>query len=157
MHYGIKGQKWGERRFQNLDGSYTEAGKARYADSVTKMKSVSTQNHKSKSSKTSHKSSRFLDLGDSPIIKNTVSGGYTDTYTGQRYDENGNLVGYEEPTAELDPDDGHFYTINPLFKSLSEKIVEQGRIEVDKLKSRSKKSTSASDKKMSLQERRATR
>lgn len=30
-HYGIKGQKWGIRRFQNEDGTLTEAGKARYA------------------------------------------------------------------------------------------------------------------------------
>ena len=32
-HHGIKGQKWGERRFQNSDGSLTAAGKARYYDS----------------------------------------------------------------------------------------------------------------------------
>lgn len=29
-HYGIKGQKWGTRRFQNEDGSYTAEGKERY-------------------------------------------------------------------------------------------------------------------------------
>lgn len=29
-HFGIKGQKWGVRRYQNPDGSLTEAGKARY-------------------------------------------------------------------------------------------------------------------------------
>lgn len=29
-HFGILGQKWGVRRFQNEDGSLTEAGKARY-------------------------------------------------------------------------------------------------------------------------------
>ena len=29
-HYGIKGQKWGIRRYQNEDGSYTPAGKERY-------------------------------------------------------------------------------------------------------------------------------
>lgn len=29
-HHGIKGQKWGVRRFQNEDGSLTAAGKARY-------------------------------------------------------------------------------------------------------------------------------
>lgn len=29
-HHGIKGQKWGERRFQNEDGSLTQAGAARY-------------------------------------------------------------------------------------------------------------------------------
>lgn len=28
-HHGIKGQKWGVRRYQNPDGSYTAAGKAR--------------------------------------------------------------------------------------------------------------------------------
>ena len=29
-HHGIKGQRWGVRRFQNEDGSLTAAGKARY-------------------------------------------------------------------------------------------------------------------------------
>ena len=28
-HYGIPGQKWGVRRYQNKDGTLTEAGKAR--------------------------------------------------------------------------------------------------------------------------------
>ncbi len=30
MHHGIKGQKWGQRRFQNDDGTWTAAGKERY-------------------------------------------------------------------------------------------------------------------------------
>lgn len=30
LHYGIEGQKWGIRRFQNPDGTLTEAGKRRY-------------------------------------------------------------------------------------------------------------------------------
>lgn len=30
-HHGIKGQKWGVRRFQNTDGSLKEAGKKRYS------------------------------------------------------------------------------------------------------------------------------
>lgn len=29
-HHGIKGQKWGIRRYQNEDGTLTDAGKARY-------------------------------------------------------------------------------------------------------------------------------
>ena len=29
-HYGIKGMKWGVRRFQNKDGSLTSSGKKRY-------------------------------------------------------------------------------------------------------------------------------
>ncbi len=31
-HHGIKGQKWGQRRFQNEDGTWTAAGKERYGD-----------------------------------------------------------------------------------------------------------------------------
>ena len=35
-HHGIKGQKWGVRRYQNEDGSLTNAGKKRYSsDSKT--------------------------------------------------------------------------------------------------------------------------
>lgn len=30
-HYGVKGQKWGVRRYQNEDGSLTDAGKKKYA------------------------------------------------------------------------------------------------------------------------------
>lgn len=30
MHHGVKGQKWGIRRYQNSDGSYTDAGRERY-------------------------------------------------------------------------------------------------------------------------------
>lgn len=30
-HFGIKGMKWGVRRYQNEDGTLTSAGKARYA------------------------------------------------------------------------------------------------------------------------------
>lgn len=31
QHYGVKGMKWGVRRYQNEDGSYTDAGLKRYA------------------------------------------------------------------------------------------------------------------------------
>ncbi len=38
MHYGIKGQQWGIRRFQNEDGTLTEEGKQRYNDSSPESK-----------------------------------------------------------------------------------------------------------------------
>ena len=37
-HHGIKGQKWGVRRFTNEDGSLTPAGEERYGISNEKMK-----------------------------------------------------------------------------------------------------------------------
>lgn len=40
-HFGIKGQKWGVRRFQNPDGTLTEAGKARYAKISSRVENTS--------------------------------------------------------------------------------------------------------------------
>lgn len=38
QHHGIKGQKWGVRRFQNEDGTLTPAGRSRYrADNYDSM------------------------------------------------------------------------------------------------------------------------
>ena len=46
-HHGIKGQKWGVRRFQNKNGSLTSDGKKRYAeyDPVVLAKKGETVNH----------------------------------------------------------------------------------------------------------------
>ena len=33
-HFGIKGMKWGVRRYQNYDGSYTQAGVKRYQNAM---------------------------------------------------------------------------------------------------------------------------
>lgn len=37
-HHGIKGQKWGVRKYQNKDGSLTPAGRERYKDSIADTK-----------------------------------------------------------------------------------------------------------------------
>lgn len=38
MHWGIKGMKWGVRRYQNKDGSLTPAGRKRYDQEMAKLK-----------------------------------------------------------------------------------------------------------------------
>ena len=42
-HHGIKGQKWGVRRFQKKDGSLTPAGKKRYGETWEKEKELKSQ------------------------------------------------------------------------------------------------------------------
>ena len=36
-HHGVKGQKWGVRRYQNSDGTLTEEGKAHYHENVSRQ------------------------------------------------------------------------------------------------------------------------
>lgn len=38
IHWGIKGMRWGVRRYQNKDGTLTTAGKKRYAKEMAKLK-----------------------------------------------------------------------------------------------------------------------
>lgn len=45
-HYGVKGMKWGVRRYQNKDGSLTSAGKTRYAVETSKSIKVNKDGSK---------------------------------------------------------------------------------------------------------------
>lgn len=51
VHWGIKGQKWGVRRYQNTDGSLKPAGRKRYGDApdfVKKIKAKKVQKQRVK-------------------------------------------------------------------------------------------------------------
>lgn len=53
QHYGIKGMKWGVRRYQNYDGSYTQRGLARYRKAESEYESSAA---KRKATKQAYKS-----------------------------------------------------------------------------------------------------
>lgn len=45
-HHGIKGQRWGIRRYQNPDGTLTAAGRKKYgSDDYREVKSLQKKKH----------------------------------------------------------------------------------------------------------------
>ena len=67
-HYGIKGQKWGVRRFQNKDGSRTPEGRKRYDGVMVPNRTVFV----SGSSKTQTKDSGYYRRTLPKAIKNEL-------------------------------------------------------------------------------------
>lgn len=45
-HFGIKGMKWGVRRYQNKDSSSTSVGKKRYSNDYAEAKEISKKSVK---------------------------------------------------------------------------------------------------------------
>lgn len=73
-HYGIKGQKWGVRRYQNKDGSLTPAGKKRRSSS-DEVRNMSTDELRQKVRRLNNEQ-RYIDLtkSSSSFISKTADG-----------------------------------------------------------------------------------
>lgn len=57
-HYGIKGMKWGVRRYQNYDGSYTKKGLERYRKAESDYENAKTKAAETKSAYKSGQATR---------------------------------------------------------------------------------------------------
>ena len=71
-HHGIKGQKWGIRRFQNPDGTLTEAGKRRYgtAENLAAGKTLKQiKKEKEEKEKEEKEKERLINSGNAASIK----------------------------------------------------------------------------------------
>lgn len=93
-HHGIKGQRWGVRRYQNSDGSLTNAGRVRYNDSSGGLsgrgKDTSDPRAKARNSGTSHST------GKSKGVKRR----------GDKLDTNGPVGGVRRKSSKTDGDYG---------------------------------------------------
>lgn len=66
MHHGVKGQKWGYRKWQNSDGSLTPAGKEHYSKGAAGLRRRMKEGRISRLSKRSDKQTAWL---NDPTVK----------------------------------------------------------------------------------------
>lgn len=74
-HFGIKGMKWGIRRYQNEDGSLTPAGKARYNDGTSSGENASAS---STSEVAKTKPSNIIERHRQKLVDKYMEKGYSE-------------------------------------------------------------------------------
>lgn len=75
-HHGILGQKWGIRRYQNFDGSYTKAGLERYGRSKEKYEKKREEYRTIKRDKTKSRYEKQLAKGKMQEAKRQMNKDY---------------------------------------------------------------------------------
>jgi hypothetical protein len=76
-HHGIKGMRWGVRRFQNPDGSLTDRGRRKYGSVEAFNKARSTRNKVNRGAKIGRVAGTAIKLGSVASVAYFASKGKT--------------------------------------------------------------------------------
>ena len=140
-HFGIKGMRWGHRRYQNANGSLTEAGKARYRTDVgSKEMMKNTSNY---DSITSRQQKEYLKAaGKAGAKKGALIGAGVGAGVGigkqiyktfgnpfKKKDGAGPLSKAEPVTVELFSPDGKLLSTTK--GSATKKLASEGKLNID--------------------------
>ncbi len=116
-HHGIKGQRWGVRRFQKADGTLTDAGKRREARRMTKE-----LNRLDSRMSASSRTTSSLDLNKN-YYQNKVN---KYSYKKSKADEQGNTEKSKKLQRKIDKGKANVERINKLIDYSNEDFVKSG-------------------------------
>lgn len=142
-HYGIMGQKWGVRRFQNEDGTLTAEGKMRYglSDISAVNKDFSARNGNKKAVKERDKRYRVINKAEKEEYR-TLQKEADEKYGKKRSDIKDKFLGEESRkiaeaawTAKATVDDYLYSKYGEFSQSTVKKIKQEKPKEVDSGKS----------------------
>lgn len=88
-HHGVKGQHWGQRRYQNADGSYKSGAEGRYASPLKKIKSkikgaVATVKKARQERREAKEARKYIKRGNKTRVAMALVGGALVAYGGYK-------------------------------------------------------------------------
>lgn len=137
-HYGVKGQRWGVRRYQNKDGSLTSAGRKRISKEYKKLSVKAAQEQAAGYTQqyvnAHNKAADYMNNGEIDRINAKYQKKYGDDYGGRADYEDEMMKAFSDRLAEnFNKATYDFYNNNVYSKKAQELVERYNMTEWDSL------------------------